>query len=152
MWRLKSLVVLMVVATVLLMGTAVAQAWWGWWWNAEIAVEGVDVRTEWMVNDPNPDGFRASIEVKVPKGAEANLITQADNETVVIIPSGGLECTSTGIEAEVRYRVVALGPVDGPTVLATIKANGQVVGSAAGTLNEGIALNVLIPATNPDCS
>ena len=151
MWRLKSLVVLMVVATVLLMGTAVAQAWWGWWWNAEIAVEGVDVRTEWGANGPR-DGFQAEIAVTLPTGAEAAIIGVAENESVTLSTSGALSCLSNGIEAQVLYRVQSIGTAGGSKVEVAVTVDGQTVGSAAGTLNEGIALNVLIPATNPDCS
>ena len=49
MLRLRSTVVMVVVAATLLFGALVAEAGWGWWRNAEVDVDGTQLRTVWRV-------------------------------------------------------------------------------------------------------
>ena len=99
MWRLKLLIAAVVAVTALVLGVAVAYGYW--YWNAQIDVEGVDVRTVWTVTgDPDgQDNYSAKIVLNVPKDAEAQVIKAAANERVKIKHTGKLICTDEGVEA-----------------------------------------------------
>ena len=152
MWKLRGLAVLVVIA-VMLFGSMAVYA--GWRWNAQIQVEGVDVRTAWTVDDGIPDSdadqYHAQIRVYLPEDADAAILAEATTENVVLGESQDLECKSDGIEMEVYYRVRSLQPVGDPVVAVTILASGVYVDSATGHLGETIKLQVLVPADNPSC-
>ena len=154
---LRRIVVVAVVVGVLWATLLVADA--GWFFNARLDVEDVDVRTVWTVVDDQTgqsldsevNAYSASITVTLPREADAEVEEVARNETVVLKKSKKLECKSDGIEAEVVYRVAALGQVDGNKVVVTITADGEYVDSATGHLDQNIKLQVLIPADEPEC-
>ena len=145
MWRIKAAVVLVVLVGTLLAGVATAYGFW--WWNAEIDVEGVNVRTIWSVVDDEAgqESYLARIKIGVPLGAHAEVKVKADTETVSIRPSPHLACLSGGIEAEVVYTVTPLRRATGTQVEVSVTANGQEIGSGAGLVGERIEVNVVIP-------
>lgn len=155
MWRVRSLVVLTVVAAVLLLGTAVAYAGWGWWWNATIDVEGVEVHTAWAVVD-DPGGaynYSTRINMALPKGAQASVIDYADNETVRLTSSGRLECHSDGVEAMVTYKVKPVDDAVGEQVeVAVVTDEGTTIGEGSGEVGKMLRLRVFIPVDGPSCA
>ena len=151
----KGLIALVVAITVLLLGVVVVEG--GWWWNAQLDVEGIEVRTQWTVDEGETEGasddYRALIVVALPKNTDTEIIAQADLEKVVLTSNPSLECKSDGIEAEVTYRVTSPSqPSNGSMVSVTVLADGQYVDSATGQLDETIKLQILIPADEPDCN
>ena len=149
MWRLRSIVSLGAFVAVLVLGTAVAFGSHNWWWNAQIDVEGTDVRTVWSVHD-DPDGagnYEASITLTIPNEADASIVSQSSNETVELKSNGGLECTSQGIEAKAVFRVYSQ---EGPAwneVVVSVTADGTKIGSGTGALGGIVQVDVLIPGT-----
>ncbi len=99
MWRFKALALTAVVLVTILVGTVVVYA--GWHWNAQIDVEGTDVRTQWTVDNGEDsdaaDDYSAQIHVQLPKEAEASVVATAANESVVLNNTGGLNCSADGI-------------------------------------------------------
>ena len=116
MWRFRSMAVFGVLVGALIFGAAVAYG--SWWWNAQIDVEGVDVRTVWSVTD-DPEGaenYHAYIGVALPHNSKAEVIEHTKNETVRLHWTDELQCTSEGIQAKVAYFVVPLKGAVGHTV------------------------------------
>ena len=151
MWRLRSLVVLGILAGVLIFGATVAYA--KWHWNARIDVEDTLIRTVWAVDEiGSPEDYHASIVVTLPYEAEVGDIELLPNEDVVIRRHGGLECHDDGIEAKIEYRVKALKEAKGNLVDVTIVTiDGQVLGEKTGKIGKKIKLGVVIPSDEPDC-
>ena len=145
MWRFRAAVVLVVLVGTLLAGVATVYGFW--WWNAEIDVEGVEVRIIWSVVDDEAgqDNYHARIKIHVPLDAEAEIKGQADTETVSIHRSKDLACQSGGIETGVDYVVTPLQGATGSQEEVSVTANGQVIGSNTGTVGERIDVNVIIP-------
>ena len=151
MWRLRSLLVVGIVAIVLLVGTVVVYAG-EWWWNAQINVEGADVRTQWTVDTGGTNDYHADIEVRLPLNADAALVSRSVTETAVIERIGSLKCESDGVEARVRWRVTPLGTVaEDSEVQVTITSDGSYVDSDTGGLGKWLELQVLLPIANPAC-
>lgn len=151
MWRFKALALTAVVLVTILVGTVVVYA--GWDWNAQIDVEGTDVRTQWTVNGGEPagsaDDYSALIHVQLPKEAAVSVIAVADSESLILNQTGGLNCSEDGIEGRVKINVSTQdGDADGVVTL-TVTANGNVVGQASGPVSSNISVNVTIPG---DCS
>ena len=163
MLKLRAVVVMVVLVTLALVGSAVAYAdhevGWGWWWNASVEIEDVDLRPHWTVLgedgqtiDDEADSYFARIKIKVPKDADAEVEEEAATERVSLRGSKKLKCKSDGIEVEVTYKVSAVERVAGTTVAVEITADGQYVSSATGHLGENIKLQVLVPSDHPDCA
>ena len=141
-------------------GTGVANG--AWWWNAQAEGEGTDFRTAWTVVDSQTGvevdddelNYRAAIEIRLPDGADFKLVGIAATERVKLKTDRSLECTSTGIEAEVNYRVEALKGAAGDLVKVWVTAGdtNNVLGEGFGDLKENINVEVFIPADNPDCA
>ena len=74
MRRTTLLAALVAILIVMALGTGAAQAGWGWYWNAEINLEGTSLRTAWTVVDGDENDYFAKIRVKVPRGADAEVI------------------------------------------------------------------------------
>ena len=150
MWRFRSVAILGTLAGVLIFGAVVAHG--GWSWNAQLAVEGMDVRTSWTVLD-DPDGASAyftDIKVSLPPQAVAAVVAYSANETVQLGQRASLACLPNGIEAVFEFQVRPLAGADGKTVAVTVTANGVVVGQDSGVLNQNIVMlpvNTVIPAT-----
>ena len=152
MWRLKSLVTVGVIALVLVIGAAVVFAG-EWWWNAELDVEGADVRTIWTVNaDPDGDNYEATIDVALPSGAQADIIQSSSNETVTLSTDSSLVCSADSVEAIVTFNVSPLPGATGNKAKVDVTSDGVNIGQATGDLNEDIVVNVEIPADNPSCN
>ena len=158
MCRFKTLIVSGAVIAAMLLGAVVAYAA-GWSWNAQLNVEGVDVRTDWtVVNDQTGESydsesgkFHAAITASFPKGAQAEVLVMADAETVHLKHVGSLECDSDGVEAEFSYKVTALDTVSANKVVATIFVNGQELGQVTGRIHERLNLQINIPVDGPSC-
>ena len=147
MWRLKVLALTAMVLGVILVGTVVVYA--GWDWNAQLEVEGTDVRTQWTVNGGEPagsaDDYSALIHVMLPKEAAVSVIAVADSESLVLNQTGGLDCSADGIEGRVKINVSAQGGDPNGEATLTVTANGHVVGQASGPVGSNITLDVTIP-------
>ncbi len=146
MWRLRSVVALAVLVGMMIFGLAVAYG--GWSWNAQLDVEGVDVRTQWTVVD-DPDGagnYVAHINVKLASGAHAEIIQTADNERVTLEASKRLKCSDKGIQAVVKLKVLPKDGAIGSTAMLTIKADGKVLEEKTGRVGKWISQKVVIPA------
>ena len=151
MWRFRSLAILGVMAVVLLVGTVVVYAG-EWWWNAQIKVEGVEVRTVWTVNaDDRSSNYRAAITIVLPEGAQAALNELASNETVTFATDAGLTCNSNSVAATVIYNVTALNGATGNRAKVDAVVDGVRLGWHTGALGEDIAVDVEIAADNPSC-
>ena len=147
MWKLKATVIAGVLIGAAIFGATVAYG--SWWWNAQIDVEGVDVRTIWTVVD-DPEGsenYHAKIQVRLPRGAKAELVSQAKTETVVFARGRSLKCTDDGIQAKVKYKVKPLEGAEGKHVDVTVTADGEVVGHNTGKVNRTVKVKVLIPGS-----
>ena len=144
MWRMRLLVLAAVLVGMLAFGAIAVYA--GWYWNAQIDVEGVDLRTQWTVTD-DPDGqnnYQARIVVKVPNDADASVVAQANSERVVLNHTGGLECGGDGIEIQVDYVILPVDGASGTQVEVSVTANGAVIGSGTGTVDDNIKLRDLV--------
>ena len=147
MWKIRSLVVLVVLVGVLVFGAVVAHG--GWWWNTSIDVEGVEVRTFWTVED-DPDGatnYHTKIRIDLPKVASAEVVEKADTESVKLKAKHGLGCLSEGIEAKVTYKVKPQDGAIGKDVKVWVTADDQLLGEKTGKVGKKIKLDVFIPAT-----
>ena len=152
MGRVRTIFVMAVVAAVMLVGAAVAYAG-EWWWNAQIDVEGAELRTVWTVNaDGDGSNYQAAITVVLPEGAQAALNVLASNETVAFATHDGLDCDDDSLEAVVTYNVSALPGAIGQRVKVDVVADGARIGGSTGALGEDIIVNVQIPADDPSCS
>ena len=155
MKRIRVLVMVGVLAAFLAFGGGLAYAYGDWFWNAQIDVQGVDVRTQWQVVDEDgvalhgeEDSYRATIRVVLPRDAEASIVARAATESVALTSSAKLECSADGIEARVLYKVKDIGnDALSDTVIVTVTADGVVVGTASGGFGEKIELNVSIPGS-----
>lgn len=151
MWRFRVLAGLGVLTGILIFGAVIVHA--GWYWNAEIDVEGIDVRTIWTVVDDEEGAksYHAAIVVGLPEHADAKVVSEAETETVHLVYTEHLACTPTGIESVVGYRVVPLHGAVGELVEVTVTADGVVVGHDTGHVGEAIKLRVLIPTDGRAC-
>ncbi len=151
MWRTRISVVLGVFTATLIVGAAVAYA--GWYWNAQIDVEGADVRTQWtVVGDPDgANNYEADIHVDLPPGAEASIEEIAWNETVTLGEDENLKCGKKGVEAEVTYNIEGLDGADGKKVNVTVTADGKKIGRGRGELGDDISVRVRIPTHGKVC-
>ena len=148
MWRVRLSVALSVAVSVMIFGAAVAYGWW--WWNAQIDVEGVDVRTVWTVVDDEhgADNYFTTIGVLLPLEAQAEVIEQAKNEEVHLQGTNELECGIGGIEAVVGYVVEPLDGAIGTKVAVKVTADGETVGHGTGKVGEPIVVEpITIPGT-----
>ena len=151
MWRLRSLVVLGVLAGVMIFGAVVAQG--GWYWNSKIDVEGVELRTIWEVTDQGDYVYyyTADFQVTVPKNATATIVEQAANETVTIAHSKKLNCAANGIETTGKAKVSALAGATGSQAKITLTADGVVVAEKTGKIGKRMTLNALLPTDGEAC-
>lgn len=147
MWRFRSTVALGVLAASLIFGVVAVYA--GWQWNAQLDVEGTEVRTAWtVVDDPKGEyNYFTKIKFKHPKEAEVEVLKQAKTEKVVLKPTGSLECGRHGIEAKVIYKVKALDGAVGSEVLVTVTAGDRVLGQETGAVGKRIKVNVTVPGS-----
>ena len=129
MWRIRSLVILCALVGVLLFGATAAYAL-HWSWNAELDVEGVDLRTAWSVEDAAGSGHFTYITLTLPDAANVTIVQVGSNESVTLKTNNGLACLSNGVEARVKYQVT--GSPGGAEVSVT--ADGQVIGSDSGII------------------
>ena len=152
MWRIRTPVLLATAIAVLLLGGLVAEG--GWWWNAQLDVEGVDVRTAWTVSgDDNPDNYKARIVLVVPKGVDASIVDTADNEIVRVRESGRLRCTPDGIETRAFFQVKPTSrQATGNRVTVSITADDEVVAMGTGKLTRRIRIDAFIPVDGPSCA
>jgi hypothetical protein len=149
MWRIT--VILGTVLSVLLFGAVVASA--GWWWNAELDIEGVEVRTAWTVTDDPGANHKANIHLTLPAKADVSIVQQASNESIKIKHSKRYECSADGIEATVSYRVRPAGrDAVGTQVAVEVTADGDVVGEGTGVVGKQIKVDVFVPVDNPSCA
>lgn len=155
--------VLAVVVAVFVSGMGIAAADefdGGWTWNSRISVEGEEIATQWQVNDgANPYealAYGASITVQLPKNASASLISKTLNESVRLQQTGALACNADGVQAVVSYRIASLGEGTDPSATVDVRvthvATGQVLGLAAGRLDQSIDVSVVVPVQNPSCA
>ncbi len=147
MWRLRTLVILGTLVAALVVGATVAYG--SWWWNAHLDVEGVEVRTAWTVPD-DPEGannYGAVILVRLPMGANAEIIEVADNEIVTIQHTPALSCYPNGIEAKVTYVVQGNDAATGSYAEVWVTGDGHLLGSNQGPLGTPIKVRVIIPGT-----
>ena len=153
MRHLRSLVIVSVLVSLLVVGTTVAYADWGWWWNSKIDVEGTTVRTAWTVlgDLKGSGGYTAAITVTLPDGANASVLEQAGNESVVLAHDSKLSCTASSVDAIVTYNVTSPSGQPGQRVSVSVEAGGQVIGQERGRLGHDISLHVSIPATGASC-
>ena len=149
MWRLRSLVVLGVLAGTLILGAMVAQG--SWWWNSTVDVEGSELRTIWEVVDgaDNPYSYTADFTVSVPKMANATLVQQSTNETITIKKSKKLSCLSDGIQVGVSGTVSASNGAPGTQakIILVDVASGSILSQSTGPLGQSIDQAVLLPGT-----
>ena len=151
MWRLKSLVTVAVIALVLVIGATVVFAG-EWWWNAQLNVEGAEVRTVWTVNADNEEGnYEAAINVALPAGAQAGVIRAAANETVTLSTDSALACTAESVAAIVTINISSLSGATGQRVKIDVMSDGVNIGQANVDLNAEAAVAVDIPVINPSC-
>ena len=157
---IRSLIAVAAVAVLLLVAAGVALAMddWGWWWNAQVDVEGTVVKTEWTVDEGFPldaaDDYKAKITITLPEGADAEILSQAYNETVILKSDDDLECTTDGVEAKFKFKVTPLEPVEACSdhvVEIALNVNGQWIAMSTGVLNESIVQPAVISAVNPSC-
>ncbi len=145
MWRMKSMMVLGVVAAVFVLGAVVAYG--HWWWNSQIDVEGADVRTVWTVTDDTEDDYTTVITVALPPDAVAEIIEVASNEVVTLITDDDLHCRASTIDAQVTYVVTAGPTATGTEAEVWVTADGVELGRKTGGLGVAIHLDVDIPGT-----
>jgi len=141
-------VILGVLIGALILGAAVAYG--SWWWNATIRVESVKIHTAWsVVDDPDgADNYHTLIVVELPKDAEAEVEETVKAETVLLWRDFSLECRRDGIPAKVGYFVKPLEGADGNQVEVWVTTDDRrELGRAAGSVNQAIKLEILIPAT-----
>ena len=143
MWRMKILVVSVVVLGALLFGAAVAYAGWGW--NAKINIEGTKISTSWSVDDvTGAKGYHAEITVAVPSGTDVNVIKTAPTENVNVVLGGS--CSGGDISAVVTYVVTSAGGA-GSDVSVSVDQIGHGnahYGDGTGGLGDEISVNVSI--------
>jgi hypothetical protein len=153
MRRTKLLAALVAILAVMAFGAGAAQAYWGWYWNAEIDVEGTDLRTAWTVVGGDSDDYFADIRVSVPRGADADVIDVADHERVSTSARGSLSCDSGSVETVVTFKVSATDKDadENAWVEVELTANGDSIGTAAGRVGKRITVRADVPATDPDC-
>lgn len=149
MWRLRSVVILGVLAGMLVFGAAVAYG--SWWWNAQVDVEGVKIRTIWTVLDDETgeQDYGAKIIIYKPEDAKARLLSKEPNERVRIKDKETLDCLAEGIELKVKSRVFPLTADAAGTVakltVKTVGKHAQVLGEATGPLDEFMKVKVVVP-------
>lgn len=157
--RFKLLVMTVVVLGVLLFGAVVVHAR-GWSWNSQINVEDNEVHTVWTVDFGKDaeaaNDYFAKIVLTLPKEAKVQIISFADNETVVIKRNKKLKCTDGGIEAKATYWVTAVDDATGKHVLVTVTAKPKkgkevIVGRVSGKVGKTLKLNILIPTKGKVC-
>ena len=143
MWRMKILVVSVVVLGALLFGAAVAYA--GWSWNAKINIEGTKISTSWSVDDvTGAKGYHAKLTVAVPSGTDVNVIKTAPTENVIVVLGGS--CSDGAINAVVTYEVTSVGGA-GSDVSVSVDQVGHGsthYGDGAGGIGDKIPVNVRI--------
>lgn len=151
MSRIRLMVAAGVIAAVLLVGAAVAYA--GWWWNAQIDVQGTTLRTIWSVtgDEDGSTNYFANINVALPQGVAATVLSQAATESVSFSSDSGLACGSGSIESIVSFNVAALDGAVGKRVKVTVTANDMPIGHGNGSLGEDIGVTVSIPTSSPGC-
>ena len=141
------MVVLGVAVGILVFGAVLAYG--HWWWNAQIDVEGADVRTVWHVTD-DPEGannYTADITVTLPEDAVAQIIEVASNETVTLVTDDDLKCRASTIDSQVTYVVTAGPGATGIQAGVWVTADGVELGRKTGGLGVAIKLDVDIPGT-----
>ena len=143
----------------MIVGASVAYAGWGWWWNAEIELEGLELRTAWTVDGGEDsdaaDDYHARIKVSLPGDARATIVTTADQETVVIKKSKGLRCGPNGLQASVQYKARSVEKIDLQArhrVQTRVTLDGKLVGEKSGRHNESITIRFNVPADHPACA
>ena len=146
MWRLKTMLVVVVAVGALLLGTSIAQGFW--WWNARIDVEGEHIRTLWSVDAPGVNSYSADITISLPEGANARVIKEAPNEDVLLEKSADLRCLEDGIEAKVTYKIAAgKGRPIGDVTVSVETRNGTVLAEGNGTVGDVIQVEVVVPGS-----
>lgn len=143
-------ILLVTVASFASVSTALA----GWFFNAQYAVEGADVRTQWSITDAeSADGVRAVIQLWVPENADAALIaTTTDQETATLHRSEDLSCSADGVEVVGRVLVLANAQASGSQVAFTLRADGTAIGTASGGLREWLTIEAVVPVVAPACA
>ena len=140
MWRMKILVVSVVVLGALLFGAVVAYA--GWTWNAKVDVEGTTISTAWSVANGGKARYHAEIVITVPANAVVDVVEVARSETVTVKYTEE-PCSEGVIDALVSYLVTGKG--HGTDVSVSVdQVGGGNYGSAQGTLGIPISVNAAI--------
>ena len=144
MLRLKSVVVLGVLAGVMAFGAMVAQG--SWWWNSTVDVEGHELRTVWEVLDETGCAYcyEGDVVVWVPKKANASVVEVATNETVRVRKTKNLSCTSEGIEVQVDATVDPLAGATGSQAQITLIVDGLTASVSTGAVGAKIKQTTLI--------
>ena len=149
MLRLRSLVVVGVLAGIMVFGATVALG--SWWWNSRIDIQGSELRTVWEVPDHVGDDlayyYNADFVVKVPKKASAQVIELGSNETVKIKKSRELSCKNGNIEVRVNGTINVAPGASGTQGKITLVVNGVTVSEKVGALGKRIRQDIQIPGS-----
>jgi hypothetical protein len=103
--------------------------------------------------DDTPDNYEASILLVVPRGADADVLDQASNESVRIRESRRYRCAADGIGVKASYKVRATSSLAvGTQVVVTVTADGAVIGEGTGKVGSVIGVDAFIPVDDPSCA
>ena len=127
-------------------------------WNAHVNVGGFPLGLGWGVTDDvaaRRTSYATVITITLPDRADASVIKEAPNETVVLNRSASLTCGPNGIEAIVTYRVSPLPGAKGHEVQVNVArvagqkppATGDVLVQGTGQVGQNISVDVVIPGT-----
>lgn len=132
-------------------------------WNAHVKVKNETVKNEtvglgWGVTDDvaaRRTSYATVITLTLPERADASVIKEAPNETVVLNRNASLTCGPSGIEAIVTYRVSPLPGAKGSEVRVNVATGagqkppptGDVLGQGTGQVGQDISVHVVIPGS-----
>ncbi len=121
----------------------------GWFWNAQLDVQGTDVRLVWTVDDPDgADLYKAKIEFEYPEGAKVVLVNRmTDKERVKLEEDDDLSATRRGLEVQAEFKISPLKGADGHTASVSIVADGVVLASGTGPVGKEIKLSTTVPVS-----
>jgi hypothetical protein len=89
----------------------------------------------------------------VPRGADADVLDQASNESVRIRESSRYRCSGEGIEVKAYFKVKpTLRQATGTQVAVSINVDGESIGESAGTVRQWIGVDAWVPVDDPSCA